>query len=139
MQLPASTGCRREFKATVFTGLGEGAFYVSIYGKGFRHKLGITPYPGTLNARLADDDVEDFNKCLKSLEGTVIEPPEIPGVKLAPVMVYPAYINGIPVWIVRPQITVYKENVVEFVAEENLRELLNLQDGDLLRIILGDP
>src|SRR3989337_2588059 len=44
-------------EGTVFTGLGEGAYYTSkeIYRKQFIEKLGFEPYPGTLNLKLTTD------------------------------------------------------------------------------------
>lgn len=130
--------CRRPFKAVVFTGVGEGEFYVSIYSRGFRLKLGVTPFPGTLNARLDNRDVEAFNMCLDMTGGVRIDPPPIPNAKLAPVIAYPAYLNGYPVWIVRPMITVYKRDVVELIADVRLRDLLGLSDGSTIEIYLRE-
>ena len=44
-----------EINGTVFTGLGEGAYYVHLpgYRTQFINKLGFDPYPGTLNVRLS--------------------------------------------------------------------------------------
>lgn len=131
--------CRRPFRAVVFSGLGEGEFYVSIYSRGFRLKLGITPYPGTLNARLVEDDVRDFNDCLSRIRGVRVDPPPIPGAKLAPVIAYKASVSGYPAWIVRPMITVYKRDVVELIADVRLRDLLGLSDGSTIEIYLDDP
>ena len=123
------------FRAKVFSGVGEGEFYVSLYAKRFREALGIAPYPGTLNTRLVER-VEEFNECLKRVGGVVIEPPEIPGARLGRVRVYRARINGVPVYIVRPEITVYDAAVAEIISEEYLRGLLNLKDGDTVVIDL---
>jgi len=130
-------GCRRYFTARVFSGLGEGEFYVSIYAKKFREKLGITPYPGTLNARIEDQgEARAFNDCLMKAKNTYIEPPEIPGARLGAVYAYKAEIEGLDAWIVRPVITAYEGDVVEFVSEEYLRGVLFLEDGDRIRFRL---
>ncbi len=44
-------------EGTVFTGLGEGAYYIGkeSYRKQFTEKLGFEPYPGTLNLKLSSD------------------------------------------------------------------------------------
>jgi len=44
-------------EGTVFTGLGEGAYYISkdYYLKQFIERLGFDPYPGTLNLKLTTD------------------------------------------------------------------------------------
>jgi len=128
--------CDKPFEAEVFSGVGEGEFYVSIYAKEIRRRLGITPYPGTLNTRIICD-VEAFNRCLGKMEPVILEPPRIPGAKLAPVKAYPAWLEGYPVWIVRPDITIYKEDVAEIIADKHLRSLLNLEDGSRVRIVLG--
>lgn len=125
-----------DFKAEVFSGIGEGEFYVSLYMKSFTLKLGLTPYPGTLNTRLKDR-VEEFNVCLKRLGGIVVEPPRIPGARLGRVRVYRALLNKtIAVYIVRPEITIYDRSVVELISEHYLRGLLGLKDGDLVKIDL---
>ena len=128
--------CNRIFRGRVFSGVGEGEFYVSIYGKEIRRVLGIIPYPGTLNVRLNEEDVKPFNECLSRIEPRIIEPPRIPGARLARVKAWRASINGYSAWIVRPDITVYKDDVVEFVAPEYLREKLSLEDGDEVLIEL---
>jgi riboflavin kinase len=44
-------------EGTVFTGFGEGAYYIAkeVYRKQFIEKLGFDPYPGTLNLKLTSD------------------------------------------------------------------------------------
>jgi riboflavin kinase, archaea type len=45
-----------DFEGNVISGMGEGAYYMSLEGYRiqFREKLGYEPYPGTLNVRLTD-------------------------------------------------------------------------------------
>ena len=45
-----------DFEGNVISGMGEGAYYMSLdgYRRQFREKLGYEPYPGTLNIRLTD-------------------------------------------------------------------------------------
>ena len=47
---------RFDFKGIIVSGMGEGAYYMSLdgYKKQFREKLGYEPYPGTLNVKLVD-------------------------------------------------------------------------------------
>jgi riboflavin kinase len=130
-----SPRCNGYFEGEVFSGRGEGGFYVSIYARKFKEKLGFTPYPGTLNTRILErGDVEEFNRCLREATSYYIDPPPIKGAKLGAVIVYRSEINGLMAWIVRPLITFYKEDVVEFISETYLRGALNLRDGDRVRI-----
>ncbi|MEM0320002.1 MAG: DUF120 domain-containing protein, partial [Candidatus Nezhaarchaeales archaeon] len=59
----------------VFTGLGEGAYYVSL--EGYRsqivEKLGFDPYPGTLNLRLKDPPDLYFREILSHKPGILIK------------------------------------------------------------------
>ena len=53
-------------EGTLFTGLGEGAYYVTRddYRKQFIEKLGFDPYPGTLNIKLTSDyDMKQRPSC----------------------------------------------------------------------------
>ena len=45
-----------DFEGNVISGMGEGAYYMSLegYKRQFKEKLGYEPYPGTLNVRLSD-------------------------------------------------------------------------------------
>ncbi len=130
--------CRGVFRGRVFSGKGEGAFYVSIYAKQFRKALNITPYPGTLNVRLLEsEDSALFNSCLEYTSKKIVEPPPVEGTKLARVVVYPVRVNGYPAWIVRPEITIYKEDVVELISDRYLRATLNVKDGDVVYLSLS--
>ncbi|GBF09447.1 riboflavin kinase [Aeropyrum pernix] len=127
------------FEGTVFSGLGHGSFYVSIYARNLRRALGYTPYPGTLNLRVGDA-AERLAGCIERARGVRIEPPHIPGERLAAVLAFPVEIEGgVRGHIVRPEITVYKGDVVEIVADVYLRDVLKISDGDKVRFRLLDP
>ncbi len=130
---------KKSFRGVVFSGVGEGEFFVNLYAEGIRRALGLNPYPGTLNVRVADD-VEGFNSALRGMDPIVIEPPRVKGMRLGRVMAYPAVLNWtVDVYIVRPEITVYRGDVAEIVSDVRLRDLLNLTDGSVVEIGLGDP
>ncbi len=120
-------------EGTVFTGRGEGEFYVNLYSKSFRKTLGINPYPGTLNLRLTQDSVKVMEKIV-SRPVKIVEPP-MEG--FGRVYVWPGFIKCTRVYVIRPEKTVYRVDVVELVADANLRELFNLRDGDLLRVAVA--
>lgn len=117
----------------VFSGRGEGEFYVSIYARNFERALGFRPYPGTLNIRIRRG-VSDLNDCLRRAARLVVEPPQIEGARLGLVDVYRArLLRGLDAWevyIVRPRITHYREDVIEVISREYLRGEIGLDDGD---------
>jgi riboflavin kinase len=130
--------CNSYFEGKVFSGVGEGAFYVSLYSRRFLEKLGFKPYPGTLNLKLLAD-VDAFSQCLSKANPIIVEPPVIPGMRLGVVYVYPVEIEDYfnpHTFMVRPQITVYRGDVVELIADVSLREELSLDDGSRVRFRL---
>ncbi len=120
-----------ELVGEVFSGLGEGEFYVNLYARNFHRALGIRPYPGTLNIRLDASSVAMAEKCLKKDKAILIDPP-LEG--YGRVCAWPAYFKCLKVYVIRPEKTVYKRDVVELISDKNLREFFNLVDGDRVKI-----
>ncbi|MGB9724836.1 DUF120 domain-containing protein [Caldisericum sp.] len=126
-----------EFTGTVFSGVGEGSYYVTIggYRSQFIKKLGFDPYPGTLNIRLTSmlerrqrKDLEYYNGIL--IEGFNDEYRTYGGAKC-----FPAIINDtVEGAIVLTKRSLYDESVLEVIAPVNLRNRLNLKDGDKIRL-----
>jgi len=115
-------------------GLGEGATFIKIpwVRRQFMDRLGIDPYPGTLNLKiLNEDDLRKF-KTLKTSEGIEILPEEPSFCKGK---CYPVLINGkLRGAIIIPDVKNYPENKIEIIAQENIKETLNVKEGDLLEI-----
>ena len=124
-------------EGTVFTGLGEGAYYTSkeAYKKQFTEKLGFEPYPGTLNIKLgADYDI----KTRREIEAYPAV--EITGFKNADrtfglVKCYPAVIdNKVKGALVTALRSHYDVSVLEIIAPVCLRKQLNLKDGVKVKV-----
>jgi len=124
-------------EGTVFTGLGEGAYYITKehYRKQFIEKLGFDPYPGTLNLKLTSDydiktrtelegypaiEVEGFSNGERTF-GTV---------KCYTVMI-DNKVKGAMLSALR---THYDVSVVELIAPVCLRRQLNLKDGNKVKV-----
>jgi riboflavin kinase len=124
-------------EGTVFTGLGEGAYYISKehYKKQFIEKLGLDPYPGTLNLKLTSDyDIKTRTE-LEAYPGVEIEGFKNQDrtfglVKCFPVMIENK-IKGALLSVVR---THYDISVIEIIASVCLRKYLNLKDGSKVKI-----
>mgnify|MGYP001036732170 CR=1 FL=1 len=120
----------------VFSGLGEGAYYVSrpVYMRQFREKLGFTPYPGTLNVRLRKKHLKD--RSLMGSMGYI----EIEGFRngtrsFGSGRCYSVLVNGeAEAFVVVALRSHYGEDVLEILASSNLRKKLNLKDGDTVRV-----
>jgi riboflavin kinase len=125
------------FEGRVFSGFGEGAYYVSHrnYKSQFMEKLGFVPYPGTLNLKLSSS-----MNILRKRELMGYPAIEIEGFKNGKrtyglVKCFPALIsdkvNGAVLLVNR---THYDETVLELVAPVNLRETLKIRDGDKIKV-----
>src|SRR4030066_96107 len=64
-----------ELKGTLVSGMGEGAYYMSLkgYTKQFKSKIGYIPFPGTLNVRLDKKIHQEAIKQFENLGGIIIE------------------------------------------------------------------
>lgn len=120
----------------VFSGLGEGAYYVS--RKGYRHqflrKLGFDPYPGTLNLKLTPSEIR-IKKELEAFPPITIEGFESGRRTFGQVKCYPATINdkveGALIIIKR---THYDDSILELIAPVCLRESLGLKEGSRVQV-----
>jgi riboflavin kinase len=123
-------------EGTLFSGIGEGAWYVgqSGYRRQFAEKLGFDPFPGTLNLRLRRE-YEDERRLLETLPHIEIEGFRDGERTFGPVICHKAKINdaedGALISAVR---THYAGDVIELIAPSNLRAKLQLKDGDIVKV-----
>lgn len=121
----------------VFTGLGEGSYYVELpgYKKQFVSKLGFIPYPGTLNLRLKGSADVMNKRALEKMPGILIKGFFDERRTYGDVKCFRALVNdsveGAVLLIKR---THYGEDVIEVISKEYLRQRLNLRDGDLVNV-----
>lgn len=124
-------------EGVLFTGLGEGAYYVTRdgYRKQFIEKLGFDPYPGTLNLKLTTDYDMKTRAELESYPAVELEGFENESRTFGPVKCYPAIINnrakGAVVSALRSH---YNSSVLEIIASRFLRRNLKLKDGNKVKV-----
>jgi len=124
-------------EGTVFTGLGEGAYYVTKehYRKQIVGKLGFEPYPGTLNLKLSTD--YDINTRMELDAYPAIE---IKGFKnedrtFGLVKCYPTIIgNEVKGALITALRSHYDASVLEIIAPVYLRKTLCLKDGNKVKV-----
>jgi len=122
------------FRGIVFSGLGEGAYYVRVYSRFFLEKMGFIPYPGTLNLKLKSLDDIKIARSILMLPGITIKGFSNDSRSYGDVKCYKAYIKGEEVYLVFPERTHYGADVVEVISAENLRDKLKLKDGDIVDV-----
>jgi len=116
----------------VFTGLGEGAYYIQIpyYLMEFEKKLGFKPYPGTLNLRLFRKDDLLKRMILERVADIVIKGFRDGRRAYGGARCIRAELNGEDVALIFIERTHYSKDVLEVIAPICLREKLKLSDGD---------
>jgi riboflavin kinase len=124
-------------EGVVFTGLGEGAYYISKerYTKQFIEKLGFEPYPGTLNLKLTTDyDVKTRSE-LESYPAIEIEGFRNEDRTFGSVKCYPVTIeNRVKGALILALRSHYDTSVIEIIAPVFLRKHLNLKDGHKVKV-----
>ena len=122
----------------VFTGFGEGAYYMSVsyYLDQFSKKLGFRPYPGTLNLHLCGVKDLEVKRLLKALPGIVITGFSNDVRTYGGAKCFKGQIDGVECALVLIERTHYGDDVVEIVAPVKLRDTLKLTDGDVVEFIV---
>lgn len=121
----------------VFSGLGEGAYYVKQegYQKQFIEKLGFRPFPGTLNVNLASEHDAETRRELENYPAIEIAGFETESRTFGPVKCYPILINnkakGAVIFALRSH---YDVSVLEIIAHQHLRTHLRIKDNDKLHL-----
>lgn len=116
----------------VFTGIGEGAYYVSLkgYRKQFIAKLGFDPYPGTLNIKLSSPLDRRLRRDLEHYRGIRIHEFEDGQRTFGGARCFKAVLNNtVEGAVLAIDRTHYDDTVIEFIAPVNVRERLGLRDG----------
>ena len=132
---PASTTLILE--GVVFTGFGEGAYYVNQegYRSQLREFLGFEPFPGTLNVRLRTKVDMDRREELERTPGLEFKGFKTEDRSFGGGRGYPVVVNDeVEAVLVIADRTRYDRSTVEIVAPVNLRKRLSLKDGDVIRI-----
>lgn len=114
-------------------GIGEGAYYVSQnrYQKQFKAKLGFSPYQGTLNIRI---DEEELTKFLANKEKIKINGFTTKTRTFGEIVAYKIKLNNTEATIVIPERTRHAEDIIEVIAPLNLRDSLKLDANDKVKL-----
>ncbi len=124
-------------EGTVFTGLGEGAYYIGKedYRKQFAEKLGFEPYPGTLNLKLTTEYDIKARSELESYPAIQVEGFRNEKRTFGVVRCYPVLIaNKVKGALITAMRTHYDVSVLEIIAPVCLRKHLGLKDGQKVKV-----
>ena len=124
------------FEGVLFSGLGEGAYYISQpgYEKQFEEKLGFEPYAGTLNLRVREEDQEKV-RLLEASPFNLIEGFTNGNRSFGPAKCFQGEIaDKVQGALIFPVRTHYAGDVVELISPQCLRKTLHLKDGDTVEV-----
>ncbi len=124
-------------EGVLFSGLGEGAYYVSKegYRKQFIERLGFDPYPGTLNIKLTTDYDIKTRAELEAYPAVELQGFQNEARSFGDVKCYPAIINNkVKGAILTALRSHYDSSVIEIIAPVFLRTQLKLKDGHKVKV-----
>jgi len=124
-------------EGVLFSGLGEGAYYVSKegYRKQFIERLGFDPYPGTLNIKLTTDYDIKTRAELEAYSAVELQGFQNEARSFGDVKCYPAIINNkVKGAILTALRSHYDSSVIEIIAPVFLRTQLKLKDGHKVKV-----
>lgn len=126
-----------DVEGTVFQGLGEGAYYISLtgYRRQFVSRLGFDPFPGTLNIRLSAAIDRKVRRDLAVEKGIHIDGFKDGKRTYGGAECFKSLLNGrILCAVLVIERTSYDDSVLEIIAPVNLRKALRLGEGSKVKV-----
>ena len=126
-----------EFKGAIISGMGEGAYYMSLkgYAKQFKAKLGYVPFPGTLNVKLKDKEFIEAKRTLDAYPAMMINGFSDDKRTYGWVKCYPARVNNlIDAALILLERTHHDDSVIELISKDNIKKSTKLSTGSQISI-----
>jgi len=126
-----------ELRGTLVSGMGEGAYYMSLkgYTKQFSTKIGYIPFPGTLNVKLDKKEYVEALRQLNGFEGTKIDGFSDGKRTYGWVKCYFCTINDkIDGHLILLERTHHDNSIVELISETDIRKKSSLKNGSKITI-----
>jgi len=131
-----SSPSRIVLKGRLVSGMGEGAYYMSLggYTRQFRTKIGHVPFPGTLNVKLEKREYVEAIKQLDAMDGVRIDGFSDGRRTYGWVRCFPGKINAVDSHLIRLERTHHDPSVIELISRHNIRKTAGLSDGSKVTI-----
>ena len=127
-----SSPSQLELNGSIISGLGEGAYYMSLngYTKQFKVKIGYIPFSGTLNIKLNQLQATQVIQQLDELDNVMLEPFSDGKRTYGWVKCFHATLNdSIKCELIRLERTHHDSSVIELISKNNLRKTTRLKSG----------
>ena len=126
-----------ELKGTLVSGMGEGAYYMSLkgYTKQFKNKISYIPFPGTLNVKLNKKEYVESALQFRTLNGVLIKGFNDDKRSYGWVKCFKAKLNNtINCDLIILERTHHDNSIIELISKTNIRKIGKLRDGSKLTI-----
>ncbi|MGQ0772302.1 MAG: DUF120 domain-containing protein [Nitrososphaerota archaeon] len=126
-----------ELRGTLVSGMGEGAYYMSLkgYTKQFDAKIGYVPFPGTLNVKLDKKEHVEALRQLNSFDGVKISGFSDGKRTYGWVKCHHCVLNDkINCELILLERTHHDNSVVELISDADIRKKANLKTGSKITI-----
>lgn len=121
-----------ELKGDVVSGMGEGAYYMSLkgYTQQFQKKIGYIPFPGTLNIKLEQPEHIEAVSQFDAIDGVFIDGFADGKRTYGWAKCFKSKLNNsIDCELIRLERSHHDKTIVELISKRNLRKLAKLTDG----------
>jgi len=129
-------------KGEIISGMGEGAYYMSLkgYTKQFKSKIGYIPFPGTLNVKLYQKEYLEAIQQVDDLDGQKINSFSDGKRTYGWVKCFTAKLNRtINCQLIRLERTHYDNSIIELISKNNICKTANLKLGSKVSIKIIIP
>ncbi len=118
------------------SGMGEGAYYMSLggYTRQFKARIGHVPFPGTLNVQLDKREHVEATKQLDAMDGVRIDGFSDGRRTYGWVKCFACKVNSIDSQLIRLERTHHDPSVIELISRHNIRGSAKLSDGSKVTI-----
>jgi len=124
-------------RGTLVSGMGEGAYYMSLkgYTKQFKAKIGYIPFPGTLNVKLEKKEHVETMRQVSNMDGVQIAGFSDGKRTYGWVRCYKCTLNDkIPCQLILLERTHHDLSVIELISAACIRKKTGLKNGDAVAI-----
>ncbi len=126
-------------KGTLVSGLGEGAYYMSLegYSKQFKTKIGYIPFPGTFNVKLGKKEYTEAISQFEEMEGIHIDGYSDGKRTYGWVKCFKAKLNStFECLLIRLERSHHDTSIIELISKNSLRKTAKLSDNSKVTITI---
>jgi len=126
-----------ELKGTLVSGMGEGAYYMSLkgYTKQFEKKINYIPFPGTLNVKLNQKKHIEAVQQFDALDGILIDGFSDGKRTYGWVKCFKAKLNkSVDCELIRLERTHHDPSIIELISKRSIRKTAKISDGSKITI-----